>query len=149
MGDLTVSVGTSEDTREWVTVTEAVKMLGLSRKFVLKQAKERQITRRQETKHALFFLKSEIASWADFRNMRRQWLKKYQGEGVANRWREQLDAETARRLFIPTEEAAMLLGISVETVRSLARRGAAAGLSKCSRASGFAVMVFRVERFCS
>ena len=123
MEDLSGGAEAERDTREWVTADEAAAMLHMLRKRVLMLSAERRLERIAsrgsiQTK----FLRRDIESWADFRNLRRQWLAKYPG-GSQKRWTEKIDAETARRLFIGAKEAAYLLGVSGPTLRYMVRSG--------------------------
>ena len=121
MEDLAAGV---EDERKWVSATEAAEMLHLCRKRVLQLTNERGYTRRQAHGNAPpFFLRKEIESWADFRQLRRQGLAKYKRSSREKRWTEQIEVGLAQRLFITSSEAAALLGVTRDTVHSMVQRG--------------------------
>ena len=123
MEDLAKNTG-DVDEQKWVSATEAAEMLQMSRKRVVQLTLDRGYTRRKAHRQAPpFFLRKEIESWADFRQMRRQWLKKYKSTGGKNRRTEKIEVGLAQRLFITTAEAASLLGISPVTMRRLAQSG--------------------------
>ena len=118
-GDLGVG-----DKRKWISATEAAALLQLSKEYFLVAAKERGYTRRQAHPYSPpSFLRKEIESWADFRQMQRQWRKKYPGEGGGKRYTEKIDVEMAKRLFITTAEAAALLGVTPCAINRMARTG--------------------------
>ena len=113
-----------EDAQKWISAAEAAALLRLGRDHFVAMAKKRGYTRWQARRNTMsFFLRKEIDSWADFRGLRRKWLAKYPGPGGEKRYKEKIDLETARRLFIPSEEAAALLGVSRITVYGMARIG--------------------------
>ena len=112
------------DERKWISATEAAVALQLGRKYMMRTAKKDGYIWRQAKRNAeTFFLRKEIVSWADFRQLRRHWLAKYKYPGRENRWTEQIDLELARRLFITTAEAAALLGVAQPTIWGMAARG--------------------------
>ncbi len=109
---------------EWVTLDEAVSMLGLTRGFVLRASKERGYTRRQaHCRASPFFLRSEINSWVDFRRLGRDWKRNHPISASAPRYTEKMDVETAQRLFIGVKEAAAILGVSGVTVAGMVYNG--------------------------
>ena len=123
MEDLAGRAG-AEDERQWVSATEAAEMVHLCRKRVLRLTKERGYTRRQAHQNAPpFFLRQEIDSWADFRQLRRRGLAKYKRSSREKRWTEQIEVELAQRLFITSSEAAALLGVTRDTVNGMVQRG--------------------------
>ena len=112
-----------EDAQKWISSAEAAEMLRLSRHYFMQTAKKRGYTRRQANRntHAPFFLRKEIESWADFRNLRRQWLAKYPGRGrTRNATRKRSISKRRERLFIH-------LGGSGGAARSGARHDTAHG----------------------
>ena len=138
----------AEEARKWISATEAAAMLQMGKSHLLKTAKERGYTRRQAHSRALtYYLRKEIESWADFRQLRRQWLKKYPGARGGKRYTEELDAETAQRLFINSDEAAALLGVTRKTVHVMVRAGRLISYQSVPGHSG-ARLWFRVGRFC-
>ena len=114
----------AEDGRKWISAPEAAALLRLGQRYFSTVAKQRGYTRRQASRNKTpFYLRKEIESWADFRQLRRQWVKKYPGHKGEQRYTEKIDVELARRLFISTKEAAALLGVSKSTVGHMVREG--------------------------
>ena len=116
--------GGAEDKRKWVSLDEAVSMLGLTRGFVLRASKERGYIRRQAHRSASpFFLRQEIESWVDFRSLGRQWKRNHPISASAPRYTEKIDIELARRLFIGAKAAAEILGVSTNTLAGMVYNG--------------------------
>ena len=123
MEDLAGGAG-AEVGQEWISATASAEMLELSRGHFLEQSIARGYTRRKAHQTAPpFFLRREIESWADMRRMRRQWLAKYPGRSGGKRYKEKIDEEIARRLFINSDEAAALLGVTRKIVHDMAHNG--------------------------
>ena len=115
--------GRPETGREWVSATEASVLLGLGRERVMRLATRRGMIKRKAHPSAEpFYLRREVESWVDLLSLRRQWLARHKQPRCAKRWTEKIDAETARRLFITSDEAA-LLGVTRQRVINMVRFG--------------------------
>ncbi len=112
-----------EDGREWVTAEQAAKMTGLTRIYCVRLALESQYTTFQRGKTCTrWFVKSEIARWAELRQLYRDWIARHPSGGKP-RWTEGIEKELAARLFIRAGAAAEILGVSLVTVYGLVHRG--------------------------
>ena len=115
---------TTPDPLEWISATDAATRLQLGRKRVMLLAREDGITTQKAHPTAEpYYLRREIESWAELRGLRRQWLARHKEPCRHNRWTEKIDAETAERLFINSDEAAALLGVTRATVTNMVRFG--------------------------
>ena len=113
-----------KDDRNWVSATEAAIMLRLGRKRTMHLANERGMEQRKAHHSAEpFYLRSDINTWVDLRSLRWGWLAKRKELRREKRWTEKIDAETAQRLFITSDQAAALLGVTRATVTSMVRFG--------------------------
>ena len=113
-----------EDPQKWISATEAAEALQLGRKRVMTLATQRGVTKRKTYATAEpEYLRSEIESWADLRGLRRKWIDRHKEPRRAKRWTEKIDAETAEKIFITSDEAAALLGVTRSTVTNMVRFG--------------------------
>ena len=97
-----------KDGREWVTAEQAARMTGLTRVYCVRLALASEMTTYQKgATNTRWFLKAEVARWAELRQMYRDWIKRHVPGGKP-RWTEAIEKELVRRLFIRAGAAARL-----------------------------------------
>ena len=119
-----------DDTRKWISTTEAAALFQVVPQYFLRLAKADAFTFCLKPGAGLtyFFLFSEIESAAEFRRLRGAYHRKYQITGRLPRYVEKIDPQELQMMvhsqrFVCCKEAAALLGVAPMTVYYFVYRG--------------------------
>ncbi len=131
---------------EWISVMEAAKMLRMQWRSVSPFARKKGLKRERRWDvegHPFFYLRQEIVGWAEFLKTRDGYRKRHRAVPGTPRIEQMTEKEARASGFYSVAEAAQVLQISGNRVRSLIQTGKLVGYQALPGRKGSKLFVSR------